>query len=54
MFRAELTLEGIKNILIPSWFPHPEDGDPQKYIIDMYINEDMQPIITIESVDDVD
>ncbi len=52
MFRAELTLEGIKNILIPNWFPHPEDGDPHRYTIDMYIDEDMQPIIVIEEATD--
>jgi hypothetical protein len=53
-FKMELTLSGLKNILIPDMFPSYEDGDPEKYNISLVQTTPDNPLIVLESIDDND
>lgn len=46
----EMTLDYLKNILVPALFPSEEDGDPNKYHIDFFVDENDELLITLESV----
>jgi hypothetical protein len=46
----EMTLDYLKTVLVPTLFPSDEDGNPDNYDIDFYINEATNELmISLES-----
>lgn len=39
MFKMEVNLEALKKLIVPVLFPSDEDGNPDLYTIDFYVDE---------------